>query len=328
MFSSATTLAGVAIVGFLVPVTFAGDCDEKTTPQNTSFIAAAHDAVPSIFEIAFTTPDFSTLAGLIAVADLDEPLNQSGDFTVFAPTNDAFEALPDGTLTEVINDKDLLTKILTYHVVPGRIFADDIPQGRTEVETLGGEILIIDRAGADIRINGNQVVAADIEASNGVGHVIEGVLLPGKEKPKNTLDLFDVLERTSELSTLETAVKASGFARSLGNDGPYTVFTPTNDAFAALPSGTVESLLDHSNVNDLRAVLRLHILAGEVDARGAVVAGEAESREGSTLRFEIEDGQLFVVGPTNRAKVIKTNITAENGIAHVIDTVLLPGDSH
>jgi uncharacterized surface protein with fasciclin (FAS1) repeats len=313
-----TLLAALPLVA---AAPLAAQCASKHNGSTNVVVINWSPDLPDLFELALGNNDLDTLSTLVAVADLDEPL-RGGEFTVFAPTDDAFGDLGDDAVAGLTRSgqREQLATVLKYHVVPGRITASDIPQGRTTVETLAGETLTIKRDGDDITVNGRNVIAADVAASNGVAHVIDGVLLPDEQESRS---VRDQVVMSGGFETLEAAVRAAGFERSLDRDGPYTVFAPTDDAFEALPDGTLDTLLQHSGVHDLRAVLRLHILAGEVDARGAIVAEEAQSRQGSTLRFEIDGGQLFVVGPVNRARVIETNVRADNGIVHVIDTVLL-----
>jgi uncharacterized surface protein with fasciclin (FAS1) repeats len=160
--------------------------------------------------------------------------------------------------------------------------------------------------------------------------VIGGVLLPEQAEAasdgrRDDRSVGQLIGDNDSLSTLRAAVNASGFAGALLNDGPYTVLAPTDKAFASLPEGTLDSLLEHRNIEQLRSILRLHVIGSSATARDAVAAGQVQSRNGATLRFVIEDGQLFVEGPGNRARVIETDLTAENGVVHRIDTVLLPG---
>ena len=289
----------------------------------------------NLFELAFSTDSLSKLAGYVAVADLEEDLS-AGEFTVFAPTNDAFGKVDAETAVALLDpdNRDALKGLLTYHVVEGRIAASDIDEGESTVTTLAGTPLKIVKRGDTITVNGNKVVFPDANATNGVAHLIDGVLLPGSDaaaeaqrfaKESAPKSLLQIAAGNDNFETLATAVEAAGFARSLDNGGPYTVFAPTDEAFDAIPD-VVAQLTQPRNVESLRGVLRLHILAGKVDARGAVTAGEAKTRSGDELRFEIDDGQLYVVGPANRAKVIKTNIDATNGIVHVVDSVLLPAE--
>jgi len=133
-----------------------------------------------IVAVAAGNDDFSTLVAAVAAADLVETLQGPGPFTVFAPTNDAFAALPAGTVDTLLQpeNRDQLTSILTYHVVPGRITAEQLAGQRGTLTTVQGETILIDATGDSVTVNGASVVAADVSASNGVIHVIDSVLLP------------------------------------------------------------------------------------------------------------------------------------------------------
>jgi uncharacterized surface protein with fasciclin (FAS1) repeats len=142
-----------------------GDMAEEATGEGT------------VVEIASTTDGFSTLVAAVGAADLVDTLNSDGPFTVFAPTDEAFAALPAGVLDALLlpENKDVLTKILTYHVVPGTVMAADITDG--EVATVEGQNVTLSTADG-VTVNGAKVVQADIVASNGVIHVIDAVILP------------------------------------------------------------------------------------------------------------------------------------------------------
>jgi uncharacterized surface protein with fasciclin (FAS1) repeats len=134
---------------------------------------------PDIIDIAASNPDFSTLVAAVKAAGLVETLKGDGPFTVFAPTNEAFAALPAGTVENLLKpeNKDQLIKILTYHVVPGNVTSDQLAGKRMDVATVQGQTVHIDgRKG--VMVNKSRVTTADIMASNGVIHVIDKVLLP------------------------------------------------------------------------------------------------------------------------------------------------------
>ena len=126
---------------------------------------------------ALTAGQFFTLAGLLVEADLVQALRGEGPFTVFAPTDDAFGTVPAATMDAVFADRDLMTAVLTYHVVPGTFTAADLSDGQ-ELETLQGQTLLVTKSGESVKVNGIDVVAADVPATNGVIHVIGGVLVP------------------------------------------------------------------------------------------------------------------------------------------------------
>ncbi|MBM68066.1 MAG: fasciclin [Haliea sp.] len=152
----------------------------------TSFAATAGDhehhgsmAKPTIVEIAVGNPDFSTLVAALQAAGLVEALSGEGPFTVFAPTNAAFAALPAGTLDDLLKpeNKDQLTAILTYHVVSGKVMAADVVT-LTEATSLQGDTIAVSASDAGVKVDAANVTATDISASNGVIHVIDAVILP------------------------------------------------------------------------------------------------------------------------------------------------------
>lgn len=134
---------------------------------------------PDIVDIASGNPEFSTLVAAVQAAGLVETLKGAGPYTVFAPTNAAFAALPSGTVESLLKpeNKDKLTAILTYHVIPGAVSSDQLAGKRLDVATVNGKTVHVDgRRG--VRVNKANVVTADIKASNGIIHVIDRVLLP------------------------------------------------------------------------------------------------------------------------------------------------------
>lgn len=139
-------------------------------------------AADDIVATAAGNPDFSTLVAAVQAAGLVEVLQGEGPFTVFAPTNAAFAALPEGTVESLLEaeNRDTLTAILTYHVVSGTVMSADIPEGSTEVPTVQGTTLTVEKTDAGVTINGANVISVDIEASNGVIHVIDAVVTPGE----------------------------------------------------------------------------------------------------------------------------------------------------
>ena len=140
------------------------------------------DEQPNIVEIAAGDETFSTLVTAIQTAELGGALSGEGPFTVFAPTNEAFAALPDGTLASLLEEenRDQLTSILTYHVVPGEYFAAETEAGDYDLETLQGDTVnVVVGDDGSVTVDGANVVMADVDASNGVIHVIDGVITPG-----------------------------------------------------------------------------------------------------------------------------------------------------
>lgn len=177
----------IAAAGFAVASLALVGCSstESSTESSPSPAATSAEASPTaaaeagtIVEVASGNPDFSTLVAAVSAADLAETLGAEGPYTVFAPTNEAFEALPAGLLDELLKpkNKEVLTQILTYHVVAGEVMSTDIEPG--DVPTVEGEDLTIAVTDGTVTVNGATVEAADVEASNGVIHVIDEVLVP------------------------------------------------------------------------------------------------------------------------------------------------------
>ncbi|MHC5113710.1 MAG: fasciclin domain-containing protein [Planctomycetota bacterium] len=266
-----------------------------------------------IVDTAVEAGSFKTLAAALDAADLIPALKGDGPFTVFAPTDEAFAKLPKGTVQTLLKkeNRGLLTAILTYHVVPGRYTAADVVT-RTGAATLNGQRVDIATNNGGVQIDNANVIKADIGCANGVIHVIDRVIMPGTD------DLVAAAVNAGSFETLVAAVKAAGLASTL-TGGEFTVFAPTDAAFAKLPAGTVESLLEPENRSTLIEILKYHVVPGRVYARDALNAETAETAAGARVRFTLGSGLRV-----NDANVINANIETSNGVIHVIDQVLLP----
>jgi uncharacterized surface protein with fasciclin (FAS1) repeats len=142
--------------------------------------------------------------------------------------------------------------------------------------------------------------------------------------PAATGTIVDVASSTEGFSTLVSAVKAAGLADTLSGPGPFTVFAPTDDAFAALPAGTLDSLLQPENKDQLASILTYHVVPAEVMAKD-VKAGPVKTVNGAEFTVSVDGGKVVITDAKgNRANVVKTDVTASNGVIHVIDAVLLP----
>ncbi len=277
-----------------------------------------HESQPrrTVLGVAAEAGKFRTLLNLVYVADLVGPLTSNGEsFTVFAPTDEAFDKLPKGTFESLLkpeNRKQLVT-ILTYHVVSGKILAKDIGE-KASPKTLNGGRLTIVANGHGIAVNEATVIQADVPARNGVIHVIDRVLTPSKP------GVLGVAEKAGNFSTLLAAIKAAKLEDALSGDGPFTVFAPTDEAFAKLPADQLKALLKPGNREALQAILKYHVVEGKVSARDAIRAGSARTLQGGKVEADIKDGRLII----NDARALATDIPAENGVIHVIDSVLIP----
>ncbi len=293
---------------------------------STAFAAPAADGHQDIVDIAVEDGRFETLVAAVTAAELADTLKSEGPFTVFAPTDDAFAALPEGTVEALLNDIPALTDILLYHVVPGAVMADQVVT-LDAADTVLGEPVTISVMDGKVMVNDAEVIITDIEAANGVIHVIDAVLLPPageaaaeEEAPAEAaeMDIVDIAVEDGRFETLVAAVTAADLVDTLKSEGPFTVFAPTDDAFAALPEGTVETLLN--DIPALTDILLYHVVAGEVTADQVVTLDAADTALGEPLTISVSDGKVMV----NDAEVIITDIEASNGVIHVVDSVLLP----
>jgi len=268
-----------------------------------------------IVDTAVAAGSFKTLATALAKADLVDALKGAGPFTVFAPTDEAFAKLPKGTLENLLKpeNKARLSAILTYHVVSGRVPAEKALK-LTNAKTLNGQQIDLVAQGGNLTVDGAKVVKTDIECSNGIIHVIDSVILPSDK------DIVATAKAAGTFKTLIAALTTAELATVLQGDGPFTVFAPTDEAFAKLPRGTVDSLLKTENREKLVSILKLHVASGRAYASDALAAEKIPSLQKEIVRVRIVDGKPRV----NDANIVKTDIDASNGVIHVIDTVLMP----
>merc|ERR1712195_471045 len=310
------------------------------------FVAALALAAPtptkSIVQLAAGIPDLSTLVTALKAGDLVTALEGAGPFTVFAPTNEAFAALPPATLASLLEPKNLkeLQSILEYHVISGAaVRAEDLKPSQN-VKTLEGQELHINKISGSVTVQNAKVIQADVGATNGVVHVINGVLTPPttfdsavQTRPSSLPDIVQLASNDPALSTFVTALKAAQLTAFIGGGGPFTVFAPTNKAFSLLPAATLAHLLDPANIKELQDVLKFHVLPIALQSKDlkAESGGDGElTYEGSKLffnSFKKFPGKLFIDylgGPGNAVVAIFVDLEASNGVLHVIDQVLVP----
>jgi uncharacterized surface protein with fasciclin (FAS1) repeats len=267
----------------------------------------------TVVDVIVDSPDHNTLETAVIAAELAETLSGDGPFTVFAPTDAAFDALPMGTVEALLQDPTGdLAQILLYHVLGAEVLSSDLANGQI-ASTLNGSDIIVRIENGSVFINDAQVTMADIQTDNGVVHVIDAVLLP------RAVTVVDIIVNSPVHNTLEAAVIAAGLAGTLSGDGPFTVFAPTDDAFDALPDGTVEALLQDPT-GDLAQILLYHVLGAEVLSTDLVDGQMAMTLNGADVMVTIDNGNVFI----NDAQVVAVDIQTDNGVVHVIDAVLLP----
>lgn len=311
----------------------------------------AQDA--DIVDTAIAAGDFNTLVTAVQLAGLVEALKGDGPFTVFAPTDAAFEALPEDVLQAALADPEgLLTQVLLYHVVAGKVMSNDLSDGM-EAATLQGESVVFTLGDGMAMVNDANIIMADIETSNGVIHVIDAVILPPSllaaaeevvaaeatpapaeeaapeatpapveeavEAAAPVADIVDTAVAAGSFNILVAAVQAAGLVDALKGDGPFTVFAPTDDAFAKIPQETIDGLLADPT-GDLTQILLYHVVAGKVMASDLSDGLTVATLQGGEVTFSLSDAGAKV----NDANIIATDIETSNGVIHVIDSVILP----
>jgi len=306
----------------------------------------------SIYELASGTGDFSTLAAAIDAAGLANALSGNGSLTVFAPTNEAFSNLPAELLDYLLlpENIDQLTEILKYHVVAASIPSTSIEN--STVKTLLGESVDVQVSSTGIRVDNATVVEPyDVMASNGIIHAIDSVLVPANmdlpsfanattdldlavtsstttaspvttEMAVPTESIYELATSTEDFSTLAAAIDAVGLDEALSGDGSFTVFAPSNSAFAKLPKELLDFLLSPENADELGMILKYHVVAANVPST-SIQTGSVETLNGESVNVQVFSTGIRV----DEANVVEPfDVAATNGVVHTIDSVLIPSN--
>ncbi len=298
------------------PLSDGSKADHQTAGAAVTPVAWRHEKGRSgdIVDTAMAAGSFKTLTAALKAADLVATLKGKGPFTVFAPSDEAFAKLPPGTVETLLKpeNKSRLRALLTYHVVSGQWDAAHAAK-LNAAQTVNGQRVDISAKDGKVMIDGATVVKADITADNGVIHVIDSVLMPSDK------DVVDTAVAAGKFTTLAAALNAAGLADVLKGEGPFTVFAPTDEAFARLPAGTVEMLLKPENKEKLAGILKYHVVSGRIYSGDAVKAMSAKTLQGQKVKITSAGGVMI-----DDAKVIGADLDASNGVIHVIDTVIMP----
>ncbi len=276
----------------------------------------------NIVQKAQANPELSILVEAVVAAGLVETLSK-GSLTVFAPTNAAFAALLAElgvTKAALLANKPLLTAVLSYHVLGQRVLRSEVPLGKAITPLSGGVFKIESSNGLQVTDGRNRVTRitdTDIGASNGVVHLVDRVLLPADK------DIVATAQALPDFSILVEAVVAAGLVETLQGPGPFTVFAPTNAAFAALLAElgmTKAALL--ANKPLLTAVLTYHVLPARVLKAEVPVGAAVKTVQGDTLKV---NASLQITDQKGRSsQIMTTDVFTSNGVIHAIDKVLLP----
>ena len=287
----------------------------STLPLNVSA-----DETQDIPTNAQATGAHDTLVDAVIQAGLLETLQGDGPFTVFAPTDAAFEAAGvDLSTFTTDEDNQTLANILTYHVVAGSVTAADVTDGMTAA-TVNGANLSFSVADGVVTVNNAKVTTADVMASNGVIHVIDAVLTPPAAEPAGpTLNIPETAQSTGVHTSLVAALSHAGLVETLQGDGPFTVFAPTDEAFAA--AGIDLSAFDTEEENEtLSDILLYHVLSGAVPSSDVTDGLTVAMVNGDNASFTVTADGVTIEG----ANVTTADVETTNGVIHVIDKVLMP----
>ena len=256
-----------------------------------------------------------TLASLLQAAGLVDTLKTGGPFTVLAPTDAAFAKVPKATLDALAADPAKLKAVLLYHVISGSVPSSEVVK-LTSAKTLNGAKVAIKVEGGAVFVNGAKVVTPDVMASNGVIHVIDTVLLP----PPAPQNIVKTAIAAGQFKTLASLLQKAGLVKTL-QTGSWTVFAPTDAAFAKVPKATIAKL--GKNPALLKKVLLYHVVKGNVPASKVVTLNgkSVGTVAGSAVKIRVAGGNVFLNGST---RVTKTDVTASNGVIHIINKVLIP----
>lgn len=284
-------------------ITACSDDDNPTADnpdQELNIVATAENA-----------GNFTTLLSVASDLGLAETL-QNEELTVFAPTDDAFAALPDGLLNDLTDAQ--LTEIILYHVLEGTVESNAI-DAQQDAETLQGERILLQSDADGVTVNGStSVINADISASNGVIHAVDEVLLPAEFRDPGVIEAADA---TGNFTILLDAIESVGLTTTLQFLGDFTVFAPSDAAFEELGIETVDALTDEQLTN----VLTYHVLNGEVPSSALQAEQEVTALNQENLFITLESDEVTVNGTAN---VTQADIDVRNGVIHAVDQVLLP----
>lgn len=289
---------------------------ENATVTNPD-IRCRNGVIHAIDRVLVPTADFvdtaarsghcNTLIRLAAIANMTDALRCVGPYTLFAPTDEAFNKLPQATLTKLMQDPAKLRAVLKYHMINGEMRAADAARVNQARTVLGQTIRVDSREG--MRINDARVTSADISTRNGVIHIIDTVLMPAD-------DIIDVAAKSGNFNTLISLVDRAGLTDTLRCEGPYTLFAPTDQAFARMPKTELDRLWD--DIPRLTAVLMDHFLGHRITAAAMMPPDRAKLGREYALVGNERTGLKI-----NNANITETDIDAANGVIHVIDAVLV-----
>ena len=301
----------INVLMLMLGVLFLTSCSEDDDPEIIES--------QTIVDIASDDDQFSTLVAALQRTNLVATLEGTGPFTVFAPTNDAFNQL--GVDLATISDADL-TNILLYHVLGGSIASTDLGEGQTYASTAAAAgpngtalSVLIERQGSSVSINGEiNVTTANVNASNGIIHIVDKVIQP--------LDIVGHAIANENFTSLVSALSSApgDLVNVLGGQGPFTVFAPVNSAFDAI-ADVVATLTPEQ----LATVLTYHVIAGS-NVLSSDLSDDMAVMTVSGQEFTVDlDSNAAIIDQSGATtQIIFTDVQATNGVIHVVENVILP----
>lgn len=306
-------------------------CSEDEDDEPEVITNSNNSSTPNIAEIAISDNRTDSLVEALIQTGLVSTFQAQGNFTVFAPNNQAFvDLLATDTSWNAIADipNATLTAVLNYHVLNSVVrstdLTDDTYATTLNTDAPNGEntVIEVDITGGASLNNSANISAVDIEASNGIIHIIDEVLLPA-----NIVELALDDERFSSLVSALTAYPSFNYVATLSGNGPFTVFAPTNAAFQdLLDSNPAWNSLNDIDSTTLAAVLAYHVISGSnAQAKNLSDGDVITTLQGSDLRVDLSSGAQLITADTTQGKVniIVTDVQGTNGVIHAVDAVLL-----
>lgn len=284
----------------------------RTPSPNTYVNPSPTDTRPTILATLEKKGSFDVLISSLRKSGLADSLNASGTYTLFAPTDEAFRALPAADLLQLMDpaNKERLTRVLRVHLVPTIADSSSL-KAKSSLTTSGGQAVGVATVGQSLLIERSRITEADLRCSNGIIHVVDSVVLPADKGVVAAL-------KDSGYSTMAKLIEHSTSVRLFSADWPVSVFAPTEAAFAKLPAGTVDDLLLPSNREKLDAFVQRHLLVGRVFTLSFDDARPLKPLGGEPLRVE-HRGSLLLVGG---AVISNPDLGCTNGVVHGISDAL------
>ena len=285
-------------------------------PATSSHATQSHLRNSTIVNILKVKGEFTTLLTALEITGLDKTLEGDDRLTLFAPTDDAFDRLPAGTIDFLIDNPDQLAEVLLYHVVDGRRSSFRLVR-KTATDTLIGVPVIVANGRDYAMVNGIDILEKNVWAKNGYIHVIDDVLL-APDDDVEIESVVDVLSVDGRFKTLIAALQAAGLAETIADASSLTIYAPTDEAFAKLGEQQINDLLENPDL--LGQILKYHVSDKKLRALRLAIRGKAETLQGEFVTVDREGKKLFI----NDAEVINMNVQTPNAVVHTIDSVLLP----